>query len=185
MPRVLVTGPSGCGKSYFADSLYERGFATYDADAVPGLAAWNDDAGHTLAPPNVLDTDFLTTHRFLWDQRVLSVWLSAHPIAVLFGISHNSAEHGPLFDRVALIEAPVDEILRNLADRSRPNAFGHEAEHLRMAHTDTVDYYRRAPTEWLRLPERDPEELMAHLQRVTGHLLRREARDVWSQTSAT
>ncbi len=172
MPRVLVTAPSGCGKSYFARSLHERGYATFDADAIPGLAAWHDDAGRPVPAPESPDRNFLTTHRYLWDERLLRAWLSTHVTAVLFGISHNSADHSAMFDLVALIEAPVDEILRNLADNSRANIFGHEADHLRMAHSDTVDYYRRAPTDWLRLPERNADQLIAHLQRAAGTLLR-------------
>lgn len=86
-----------------------------------------------------------------------------------FGMWANS---GSPLTSVALIEAPVDEILRNLADNSRANAFGHESDHLRMAHSDTVDYYRRAPADWLRLPERNADQLIAHLQRAAGTSLR-------------
>jgi hypothetical protein len=171
MPRVLV-GTIGLREVLLPRSLSERGYATYGADAIPGLAAWHDDAGRTVPASGTLDRDFLTTHRYLWDQRVMSAWLRTHPTAVLFGISHNSADHTAMFDLVALIEAPADEILRNLADNSRANAFGHEADHLRMARSDTVNYYRRAPARWLRLPERDPDQLIAHLQRASGASLR-------------
>ena len=172
MPHLLVTGPSGCGKSYFARVLGERGYATFDSDAIPGLAAWHDSHGGSVPTPASLDMDFVTTHRLLWDKRVLRAWLSAHPVAVLFGISHNSAEQTALFDLAALIEAPLEEILRNLVDERRANAFGHPIDHVKMARPDTADYYQRAPGEWLRLPERDPDELIAHLQRATGNSLR-------------
>ena len=52
--HVPVTGPSGVGKSFMAAALHRRGYATYDSDAIPGLAAWHDAGGHVMAWPDGL-----------------------------------------------------------------------------------------------------------------------------------
>jgi predicted ATPase len=52
--HVLVTGPSGVGKSFMAAALHRRGYATYDSDAVPGLAGWYTADGHAVAWPDGL-----------------------------------------------------------------------------------------------------------------------------------
>src|SRR5262245_58878707 len=117
--HVLVTGPSGVGKSFMATALHRRGYATYDSDSIPGLAAWHDADGRAVAWPDSLDQDFLRSHRFLWNATRLKAWLASHPIAVIFGISHNSASHEDLFDLVVLLDATVDEIVGNLAREDR------------------------------------------------------------------
>jgi hypothetical protein len=168
---VLVTGPSGSGKSFFARSLYELGYATYDADEIEGLADWYGALGQKVGQPGKLDATFLGAHRYLWSEKVLVAWLDAHRVAVVFGISHNSRDLANRFGLVALLEVPVDAVLGNLARLSRTNAFGREEAHRAMARRDTEDYYRNAPHDWLRLNTRDPAQLIARLEYTTGRSL--------------
>jgi hypothetical protein len=155
-----------------AAALHQRGYATYDSDAIPGLAGWHDADGQSVAWPNVLDQDFLRSHRFLWNATRLKAWLASHPVAVVFGISRNSASHDDLFDLVVLLDASVDEILVNLASQARGNAFGREDPHQELARRDTVEFYGHAPAHWMRLGTRDPERLIKQIEKVTGQPLR-------------
>jgi hypothetical protein len=169
---VLVTGPSGVGKSFIAAALHQCGYATYDSDAIPGLAGWHDADGHAVAWPDAPDQNFLRSHRFLWNATRLKAWLASHPVAVVFGISHNSASHEDLFDLVVLLDVSVDEILVNLAREDRDNAFGREDSHQELARRDTAEFYRRAPAHWVRLGTRDPERLIKQIEKITGQSLR-------------
>lgn len=170
--HYLITGPSGSGKSYLAAELSKRGYPAFDSDEIPGLASWHRTADCQRAPaPAALTMNFLRQHRVLWDREVLGQWLADHQAGLLFGVSHNSAEQGEQFDRVLLLDVPVDTVLTNLGRQTRANAFGRTREHLEMARTDTAEYYRLAPADWTRLTQRDPIKLVEAIERAVGHRL--------------
>ncbi len=167
--HYLVTGPSGSGKSYFARSLAEMGYPTYDSDEIPHLANWHDRTGQRVQRPVTLSEEFLREHRLLWDFLVLDAWLEGKQEVILFGISHNSRALIGRFAITMLLDVPVEHVLSNLAEESRDNAFGRSPAHQQMARVDTIEFYAQAPEDWPRLNARDPQRLVAQIEAVIGH----------------
>jgi hypothetical protein len=171
--HLLITGPSGSGKSFYADQLSKTGYPAFDADAIPGLAKWFDHEGEPVAVPRDLSESFLRQHRYLWDRDILSSFLRLHPVALVFGISHNSEQLAYAFDCVMLLELPVEQVLANLASAGRVNAFGSTPEHRTMARIDTEAYYENAPSNWPRLRPSHRQDLVAAVEATLGHSLPR------------
>ena len=109
MKRVLLTGMSGVGKSSVVAELRARGFRAVDTDegwceaTADGRQQWR-----AAAIQELLDTD---------DAEVL----------FLAGCEENQVAFYPRFDHVVLLSAPVDVVLRRLAQRTN-NPYGKSAD---------------------------------------------------------
>nr|WP_286141710.1 AAA family ATPase [Mycobacterium sp. M26] len=109
-PRaVLVTGMSGVGKSTVLAELARRGFATVDTDD----GGWID----------VVDGEPL------WREPLIQGLLNRPregPLIVQ-GTVANQGRFYDRFDAIVLLSAPVDVVLRRIADRTN-NSFGKTVE---------------------------------------------------------
>jgi shikimate kinase len=122
MKRVLITGMSGTGKSTVIAALAGRGHRAHDLDT-PEWSHWVDvDLSDTLTPRQGKD--------WVWrEDRVRALLLSAPDDGILFvsGTAENMAQFYPLIDRVILLTAPVETLMRRLKARS-PGGYGHAAD---------------------------------------------------------
>jgi len=109
---VLVTGMSGTGKTAVLDELCRRGHRVVDTDD-PG---WVIEARTPDGPEPV------------WDVERIAALLDEHGTGLLFvaGCVANQPLLYDQFDAVVLLSAPIDVLLRRVANRANP--FGSTAK---------------------------------------------------------
>lgn len=100
MARVLVTGMSGAGKSTILEELSRRGVRTVDTD----YDGWELPDG-------------------TWDEPRMRRLLLQYRDVVVSGAVENQARFYQHFEHIVLISAPVDVLLRRVANRTS-NLYG-------------------------------------------------------------
>ncbi len=98
---------SGTGKSTALAELRKRGFRVVDTDD-PGWSEWSDEDGG-----------------YVWREDRIAELLAAEdgPTLYVSGTVSNQGRFHPRFDAVVLLSAPVDVLLRRIADRTT-NEYG-------------------------------------------------------------
>ncbi|MGI8614803.1 MAG: hypothetical protein ACR2KL_12805 [Nocardioidaceae bacterium] len=75
-----------------------------------------------------------------------------------------------MFDFVFLLRVPIEQVLKNLRNASRANAFGASAEHQAMARADTEAFYLGTPSDWRPIVPTSPAAVLENIERITGRL---------------
>jgi shikimate kinase len=116
--RVLITGMSGSGKSSVIAELAARGYAAVDADS-PDYSEWVEDSGGTGA----VGSPEWGARDWVWREDRMRDLLSTEGGDVLFvsGCAANMRKFLPEFDRIVLLSAPADIIVKRLATRTTNN----------------------------------------------------------------
>lgn len=100
MALILVTGMSGAGKSTLLEELARRGKLTVDTDydgwELPGA---------------------------VWDEPRMSELLARHDDVVVSGTVENQGRFYDRFDHVVLLSAPVEILIKRVANRTN-NPYG-------------------------------------------------------------
>jgi shikimate kinase len=117
MRRVLLTGMSGTGKSTVIEALAARGFPAIDADQ--GWSQTGPDGDWVWIEDRI--------QRLLSERRSDDLFLS--------GCASNQGKFYPQFSHIILLSAPLDLIMRRLAERTT-NAFGKRPEERRRVLSD-------------------------------------------------
>lgn len=144
--QILITGPSGAGKTYLAQKFKKMGFNVYDSDLIPDLDSWYYKKKKVSAP-EIIDKEFLDTHSFLWDRKVLEEFLQHHSDVIIFGMSGNAFEMRDIFDKVYFLKVPPEIINERVQHESRKNPMGKTEEQ------------RTTVLEWGAKIEKEAEEL--------------------------
>jgi shikimate kinase len=100
MVRVLVTGMSGAGKSTLLAELLRRGHDVVDTDY----------DGWTLA-------------KGTWDEPRMAALLADRPAVIVSGTVENQHLFYDRFEHIVLLSAPLDVLLRRMAERTN-NDYG-------------------------------------------------------------
>ncbi len=84
---LLVTGPSGSGKTTLVNYLNGIGVPAADADVVPDLAVWRNEAGEVVPYPANADRAWFRAHTYTWEPEVMRRYLEEHGPMVIAGLS--------------------------------------------------------------------------------------------------
>lgn len=120
--RVLITGMSGTGKSAVVRALAARGHRAIDLD---------DDGWSAWAPADGDPTGARPGHDWCWREDRVAALLAEATEGPLFvsGCAPNMTAFLPRFERVVLLSAPADVLVRRLATRAG-NDYGRRPEEL-------------------------------------------------------
>ncbi|MFI5842660.1 AAA family ATPase [Catenuloplanes sp. NPDC051500] len=125
MGAVLITGVSGSGKSTLARVLAARGARAVDADEDPSLTWWVDADGNPAATFGT-DTEWLLSHRWLWNAARMDALIAAAGPETLFvcGNASNDLDLWDRFDQAILLVVDERTMLERLDDPRRDNDYG-------------------------------------------------------------
>jgi hypothetical protein len=163
--KILVVGPGGAGKTFAVNRLRYLGVNAFDADTVPGLLRFLDQAGHDVPFPDVVDAAWFATHQVVWDLGVLRRLLAEHNPVYLFGLSGNAFAFHHLFDRAYCLRANAALVEQRLLDPSRRNPAGKTEEQWRLLLGSLDALYRRAEELGFSMIDasHSPEEIYARI----------------------
>jgi dephospho-CoA kinase len=113
--RVLVTGMSGTGKSTLIAELGARGYRAVDLDC-DEYSEWVAVADGADAPGSPVEPG----RDWLWREDRVNDLLAVDAGDLLFvsGCAANMGAFLPRFDRVVLLQAPVEVVVQRLAART-------------------------------------------------------------------
>ena len=132
MVSVLITGMSGSGKSSVVEALAGRGHDAYDLDS----AAWSAWVACEGDP-----TGACPGHDWLWDEAKLAALLAGKAGTSLFvsGCASNMGKFVAGFDRIVLLSAPVDVLLRRVRARTN-NPYGKREEEVARIRANWLEF---------------------------------------------
>lgn len=130
--KVLIIGPPGSGKTYLSKRFWELGLNSVDADSVEGLSKWIDRRGNETTYRSNGGGEWLKTHEFVWDRKVLIDYLRKSRELYLFGVSDNIYEMIDLFDAVYYLDLVPAELEKRLTNQERRNPVGRTEEERRV-----------------------------------------------------
>lgn len=122
--KYLITGVAGTGKSSVATELKKRGCAAYDADA--GFSYYADKlTGEKVVRPANPNLEWYGRHERVFSENVLNNLFKKYINEQLFicSITANQAKFYADFDRIFLLTAPDETIIKRLQSRTN-NHFG-------------------------------------------------------------
>ena len=124
MSRYLITGVAGSGKSTIAKELSKRGYAAYDTEM--GFSYHVDkQTGERVAYPANPSIEWYDQHERVFDEKVLENLFKKHADEDLFicSITANQKKFYPQFDKIFLLDADEDTIVKRIEQRT-DNHFG-------------------------------------------------------------
>jgi hypothetical protein len=116
--RFLVTGPMGTGKSEVHALLAATGFSAVDADTAWGYFG-DKETGDPTDFPEVVSHGWYGSHGWLWPHEAVHELLADtdRPLLFVCGRADNEAEFYRLFDRIFVLHATTETLLRRLTRR--------------------------------------------------------------------
>ncbi len=123
--KVLIIGSPFSGKSYIASKLKEQGINAIDADNIYPLSRWIDTEGNFVEFPNNASTEWLSSHKFIWNKVDLKKFLEKSELPVyIFGITSNILEVIDLFDVLFYLDMTSELLKKRFENNERENPFG-------------------------------------------------------------
>ena len=123
---ILITGVSGAGKSTVCAALEERGYQSFDMEAIDGLFTMIDtETGEPFADFDPNDLESIEKSEWICDTGQLQAHIQEQtaPIAFYGGIASNQEQLRPFFDDVVLLTASPAVLRERLSTRTT-NRFG-------------------------------------------------------------
>lgn len=163
--HIQVTGPSGSGKTFFSERLHELGYPAFDADLFEDLGNHVDKLGNIVEYDHEGGLEWLKKHKWTWDPAALKEILGQHKRIIIFGGAGNQNETGHLFDQVFYLHLDRDSILENLRRPERENPYGQTDAQQQDAAEKLESFYKDPPKGWIPLHSRDPQALVAEIEK--------------------
>ncbi len=129
--KYLITGVAGSGKSTIAKELSKRGFAAYDTEMGFSYHV-NKKTGERVAYPANPTIEWYDQHERVFDEKVLENLFKKHTNEDLFicSITANQKKYYPQFDKIFLLSADDETIVKRIEERT-DNHFGKHPLELR------------------------------------------------------
>lgn len=126
MNKIYITGVSGTGKTTIAKLLNDKGVKAYSIDEVDNLCHWvNKNTGKVVDYEAKLDSEFINSHEWICDIRLLKEITEQKDFVVVLGLAENQADFVSLFDKVILLHCKPETFIKRVSQR-KDNAFGQE-----------------------------------------------------------
>jgi dephospho-CoA kinase len=128
MGKILITGRGGTGKTTIHELLLAKGYNSFDADEIPGLARWEDKNDK---PVDVDYTGFVDYSKvsWNWNKAALERSLNQAEKVIICGSSSNQMGFYDLFDKVIILA--MDEISHRQRLQNRKSEYGKEEKTMR------------------------------------------------------
>jgi len=113
--KYLIFGPAGAGKTSISNELRNRNIWSIDDDH---FGLWYDSTDNIVH--NYLGTqEWRESHKYLWDLKALAQILQPYETVYFTGISTNTLDALPLFDKSFFLHATVDTYCQRLTNDDR------------------------------------------------------------------
>jgi len=127
--KILITGVPYSGKSYVSAFLKKYGKNVIDTDNIKDLKKWFDKNGNIVDFPKDATKEWLDTHNFLWDKKILLSWIKKQKSTIyLFGLANNIFEVIDLFDKTYYLNISPKILKKRFTKNKRTNPMGKTKE---------------------------------------------------------
>ncbi len=127
---IFITGIAGSGKTSVSTELIKRGYKAYNIEEIEGLFEMRDKrTGKLFENYDNYDFEKVKYHDWFCNKNKLQKLIQKNKkdIAYYCGIASNNDEILPLFDKVILLQASSEVIIKRLSERKN-NDFGKTIE---------------------------------------------------------
>jgi len=158
---ILITGPAGSGKTFLSKKLKKDGVNAIDADSIRGLGRWIDKNDNNVEFPQNATSQWIESHKYVWDKNFLRSWLKEQTTVYLFGLAANIFEVADLFDKAFYLN-PTPELLRKrFEEGKRFNIMGQSEEQREVVIKGLSDFAQKARRHGLTIIDADqtPDEI--------------------------
>lgn len=126
MNKIYITGVSGTGKTTIAKLLNDRGVKSFSIDEVPNLCQWiNKATGNVVDYEAKLDREFIDTHDWVCDAKLLKELIGQEGVVVVLGLAENQNDFISIFDKVILLQCKPETFIKRILER-KDNVFGQD-----------------------------------------------------------